>query len=40
MATQITEANRQNLAAKQNFQTYHAVDKALRNQIMAAIPEV
>jgi hypothetical protein len=37
---QITEANRQNTAAKELFQTYHAVDKALRNQILAAVPEV
>jgi hypothetical protein len=40
IATQTTEANQQHLDAKKNFETYHAVDKALHNQILEAIPEV
>jgi len=37
---QISDAHRKNTAAKQLFQTYHAVDKALRNQISEAVPDV
>jgi hypothetical protein len=36
----ITEANRQHLEAKQIFKTYHAVDQALRKQVLAAVPDV
>ena len=39
-APQISDAHRQHIAAKQLFQTYHAVDKALRNQILEAVPDV
>jgi hypothetical protein len=37
---QITEANRLHLQLKQTFQTYQAVDQALRNLILAAVPPV
>ena len=37
---QITEINRQHLEQKQVFHTYHEVDQALRNQIIAAVPDV
>jgi hypothetical protein len=39
-APQITKANCLHLEQKQIFQTYHAVDKALRNQILEAVPDV
>jgi len=37
---QMTEANRLHLELKQTFQTYQAVDQALRNLILAAVPPV
>jgi hypothetical protein len=37
---QITEINRQHIEHKQVFKTYHDVDQALCNQIIATIPDV
>ena len=37
---QITEANRMHLELKQTFNTYQAVDQALRNLLLAAVPHV
>jgi hypothetical protein len=37
---QITESNRQHLKQKQEFKTYHAIDQALCNQIISAVPDV
>ena len=37
---QITEANRLHLELKQTFNTYQAVDQALRNLLLAAVPHV
>jgi hypothetical protein len=37
---QITEANRMHLELKQTFNTYQAVNQALRNLILAAVPHV
>jgi hypothetical protein len=36
----INEANRQHLEQKQTFKAYHAVDHALRNQIIALLPDI
>ena len=38
--SQNTEANRLHLELKQTFNTYQAVDQALRNLLLAAIPHV
>ena len=37
---QITEVNRLHLELKQTFQTYQAIDQALRNLILAAVPPI
>jgi hypothetical protein len=36
----ITEANRQHIKLKHTFRIYHAVNKALQNQILEAVPKI
>jgi ribosomal protein L9 len=39
-AAQISEINRQHKEDKKNFRQYHAIDNALRNQLIAAVPHI